>query len=99
MKLTRRDCYQLAAIVSGANAEQAKALATEMLGTGHDVRIRDLQNELSTRVRNSLHVAGITTLDELARWTETDLRTLRNFGDTSVLEVRRLLRDHDIVRE
>ncbi|MFQ3610452.1 MAG: DNA-directed RNA polymerase subunit alpha [Fimbriimonadales bacterium] len=41
----------------------------------------------STRVLNALRSAGINTLHKLLSKSESDLRTIRNFGDTAMKEV------------
>lgn len=47
--------------------------------------------ELSARSRNCLERAGISTLGDLARITEDDLLAGKNFGDTSLREIREML--------
>ena len=47
--------------------------------------------ELSVRSRNCLKNMGITTLGDLCRHTEQDLLTSKNFGDTSLVEIREML--------
>jgi len=47
--------------------------------------------ELSVRSRNCLHKMGVRTLGDLAQCTETELLTYKNFGETSLREIRSLL--------
>jgi RNA polymerase primary sigma factor len=47
--------------------------------------------ELSTRVRNGLHSAGITTVSQLATATQDELMSIRAFGAKCLLEVREAL--------
>ncbi len=47
--------------------------------------------ELSARSRNCLERAGINTLGDLTRVTETELLAGKNFGDTSLREIRDIL--------
>jgi DNA-directed RNA polymerase subunit alpha len=47
--------------------------------------------ELSVRSRNCLKTMGILTLEDLCSHTEQDLLTSKNFGETSLLEIREML--------
>lgn len=47
--------------------------------------------ELSVRSRNCLQKMGIQTLGDLARCTENDLLASKNFGETSLVEIREML--------
>ena len=47
--------------------------------------------ELSVRSRKCLQILGITTLGELAMYTEAELMAGKNFGQTSLVEVKRKL--------
>ncbi len=47
--------------------------------------------ELSVRSRNCLQKMGIHTLGDLARCTEPDLLASKNFGETSLVEIREML--------
>ncbi len=47
--------------------------------------------ELSVRSRNCLQKMGIRTLGDLARCTEQDLLASKNFGETSLVEIREML--------
>ena len=47
--------------------------------------------ELSVRSRNCLQKMGIKTLGDLARSTEADLLASKNFGETSLVEIREML--------
>ena len=47
--------------------------------------------ELSVRSRNCLQKMGINTLGDLARCTEQDLLASKNFGETSLVEIREML--------
>ena len=47
--------------------------------------------ELSQRSRNCLQKMGIRTLGDLCRCSETDLLASRNFGETSLTEIRDML--------
>ena len=48
--------------------------------------------ELSVRSRNCLQKMGIATLGDLARCTEQELLASKNFGETSLVEIRDMLR-------
>ena len=47
--------------------------------------------ELSVRSRNCLQKMGIATLGDLARCTEGELLASKNFGETSLVEIREML--------
>jgi DNA-directed RNA polymerase subunit alpha len=47
--------------------------------------------ELSVRSRNCLQKMGIRTLGDLTRCTEQELLSSKNFGETSLLEIREML--------
>jgi len=47
--------------------------------------------ELSVRSRNCLQKMGIMTLGDLCRCTEQDLLSSKNFGETSLIEIKEML--------
>lgn len=47
--------------------------------------------ELSVRSRNCLQKMGVTTLGDLCRRTEAELLASKNFGETSLTEIRDML--------
>jgi DNA-directed RNA polymerase subunit alpha len=47
--------------------------------------------ELSVRSRNCLHKMGIRTLGDLTRTSESELLSSKNFGETSLVEIREML--------
>ncbi len=47
--------------------------------------------ELSVRARNCLQDMGVSTLGDLCKFSETDLLNKKNFGETSLNEVRKIL--------
>ena len=49
------------------------------------------QFELSVRSRNCLEKMGIATLGDLTRITEQALLSSKNFGETSLVEIREML--------
>lgn len=52
--------------------------------------------ELSVRSRNCLSSMGIKTLGDLTRVTEQELLSGKNFGETSLTEVRELMKAHNL---
>jgi DNA-directed RNA polymerase subunit alpha len=52
--------------------------------------------ELSVRSRNCLAKVGIRTLGDLVKKTEPDLLTYKNFGETSLAEIKDLLHTHNL---
>jgi DNA-directed RNA polymerase subunit alpha len=61
----------------------------DRLGQVLSVPVTDF--ELSVRSRNCLQKMGIMTLGDLARTTETDLLNSKNFGETSLVEIREMM--------
>ncbi len=55
------------------------------------MRIPITDFELTARSRNGLERAGIATLGDLCRTSETELLAAKNFGDTSLNEIREIL--------
>src|SRR5262245_62524434 len=47
--------------------------------------------ELSVRSRNCLQKMGVRTLGDLTRTTEQELLASKNFGETSLVEIREML--------
>jgi DNA-directed RNA polymerase subunit alpha len=47
--------------------------------------------ELSVRSRNCLQKMGVMTLGDLAKTTENDLLASKNFGETSLVEIREMM--------
>ncbi len=68
-----------------ANAEQATARRNAVL----DTPITDF--ELSARARNCLKKVEIRTLGDLLRVTEAELMAFKNFGETSINEIKAML--------
>jgi DNA-directed RNA polymerase subunit alpha len=67
------------------DAQRKRDRASQVLG----VPVSDF--ELSVRSRNCLQKMGILTLGDLARCTEPDLLASKNFGETSLVEIREML--------
>jgi DNA-directed RNA polymerase subunit alpha len=63
-------------------------------GDGASVRVADL--ELSARSRKALDRLGMETLGDLAKMTEEKLLACKNFGETSLNEVKQVLRRHGL---
>jgi DNA-directed RNA polymerase subunit alpha len=56
-----------------------------------NVAIRDLR--FGVRANNCLENAGIATVRDLVQYTEDQLMELRNFGETTMVEVRERLNE------
>ena len=52
--------------------------------------------ELSVRATNCLESEGITTVRDLVSKNEDELLQVRNFGDTTLVEVRERLQQHGL---
>ena len=63
--------------------------AQERLSQVLNIPVTDF--ELSVRSRNCLHTMGIRTLGDLARTTEMELLSSKNFGETSLVEIGDML--------
>ncbi len=61
----------------------------DRLGQVMSVPVTDF--ELSVRSRNCLQKMGVMTLGDLARTTEADLLNSKNFGETSLVEIREMM--------
>jgi DNA-directed RNA polymerase subunit alpha len=63
-------------------------------GDSAAVRVADL--ELSARSRKALDRLGVETLGDLAKLTEEKLLACKNFGETSLNEIKQVLRRHGL---
>ncbi|MFK7959206.1 MAG: DNA-directed RNA polymerase subunit alpha C-terminal domain-containing protein [Phycisphaerales bacterium] len=52
--------------------------------------------DLSVRARKALNILGVQTIGDLATRTEAELMGVKNFGQTSLDEIRRKLQDHNL---
>ena len=77
----------------GRNGDRRKAM-----GQGQPALFKDSSEvgalKLSTRVRNGLRSAGISTVSELASATQDELMSIRAFGAKCLFEVREALNVH-----
>jgi DNA-directed RNA polymerase subunit alpha len=67
------------------DAQRRRDRLTQVLG----IPVTDF--ELSVRSRNCLQKMGIMTLGDLARTTEAELLASKNFGETSLVEIREMM--------
>jgi len=78
-----------------AHRAARRALMDQLKGTGKEAAlaksVADLQ--LSVRARKALQLLGIETLGDLASRTEAELMGVKNFGQTSLDEVKERLQD------
>jgi DNA-directed RNA polymerase subunit alpha len=70
------------------------APAAPVRPAGPSIKMADL--ELSARSRKALERLGIETIDDLAKLTEEKLLACKNFGETSLNEVKQLLRRYNL---
>jgi DNA-directed RNA polymerase subunit alpha len=86
----------------GRQIEAAAVAPAARLETGEDSQIRELREKLklpisvldpSARAENSLSIANIHTLAELVKFSEADLLKVKNFGKTSMKEIKKKLAD------
>jgi DNA-directed RNA polymerase subunit alpha len=75
-----------------------RQIADSLKGSGKEAAlaksVSDLQ--LSVRARKALHLLDIQTLGDLASHTEAELMGVKNFGATSLSEVRERLAEHGL---
>ncbi|MDV2876651.1 DNA-directed RNA polymerase subunit alpha C-terminal domain-containing protein [Phytobacter diazotrophicus] len=67
------------------------------VGNEHATKLPDLDVlQLTTRVRNGLHAAGIETTSQLLTYSEIDLLKMQWFGRKSVTEIIDVLANHGL---
>ena len=75
-----------------------RQIIDQLKGTGKEVALNkpvtDLQ--LSVRARKALQLLNIQTLGDLASHTEAELMGVKNFGQTSLVEVKEKLHQHGL---
>jgi DNA-directed RNA polymerase subunit alpha len=81
-----------------AHRQARKALMEQYKGTGRETMLAKLVSELnlSVRARKALQLLNIQTLGDLASHTEAELMGIKNFGATSLKEVRDRLVEHGL---
>lgn len=86
----RARLYMKDASASGnVQYDEDAARQTERLSQLLSISVNDF--ELSVRSRNCLHKMGIQTLGDLVRTSEQQLLSSKNFGETSLVEIREML--------
>lgn len=86
----RAKLYMKDASASGnVQYDEDAARQSERLSQLLSVSVNDF--ELSVRSRNCLHKMGIGTLGDLVRTSEQQLLASKNFGETSLIEIREML--------
>ena len=73
----------------------------KMALTKHRLRLKSnrrilVGNLFSVRVSNCLKQHGITSVEQLASWSEEELLSFKSFGETSLAEVREVLASHGL---
>jgi len=84
-RLFLKDAQAAGRIVLDEDAARRRDRLTQILATP----VTDF--ELSVRSRNCLQKMGIMTLGDLCRCTEQDLLASKNFGETSLAEIKEML--------
>lgn len=59
-----------------------------------DMGIRE--TNMSVRARAICRTAGVSTLRELSKKTEAEMRQVRNCGDRTIIEFRKILKEHGL---
>lgn len=81
-----------------AHRAARRQIAEQLRGTGREAvlakPVSDLQ--LSVRSRKALQLLGIETLGDLASHTEAELMGVKNFGATSLMEIKERLAEHGL---
>ncbi|MCA9176824.1 MAG: tetratricopeptide repeat protein [Planctomycetales bacterium] len=88
---TRAKLFMRDAAASSADTmvDESTRRETEKLRQTLNIPVTDF--ELSVRSRNCLNSMGIRTLGDLTRTTEQELLQSKNFGETSLIEIREIL--------
>jgi DNA-directed RNA polymerase subunit alpha len=75
-----------------------KAVYDSLKGSGNEAMLGKSVNDLglSVRARKALQILGIQTLGDLAARTEAELMGVKNFGATSLDEVKEKLTEHNL---
>lgn len=75
-----------------------KAVYDSLKGSGNEAMLGKSVNDLglSVRARKALQILGIQTLGDLAARTEAELMGVKNFGATSLDEVKAKLQEHNL---
>ena len=84
-RLFLKDCQASQKMYFDEDAERGRDRITQLLNTP----VTDF--ELSVRSRNCLRKMNVRTLGDLVRTTEIDLLNSKNFGETSLQEIKELL--------
>ncbi len=84
-RLFLKDCNASREMFFDEEAERGRDRLTQLLNTP----VTDF--ELSVRSRNCLRQMGVRTLGDLVRTSETELLGRKNFGETSLEEIKELL--------
>lgn len=81
-----------------AHRQARRALMDQYRGTGHETTLAKPVSDLalSVRARKALQLLGIQTLGDLASHTEAELMGVKNFGATSLKEVRERLAENGL---
>jgi DNA-directed RNA polymerase subunit alpha len=81
-----------------AHRAARRALADQYKGTGQEAVLGKPVSDLnfSVRARKALQLLNIQTLGDLASHTEAELMGVKNFGSTSLKEIRERLSEHGL---
>jgi len=81
-----------------AHRQARKALADQFKGTNRETALAKPVTEmaLSVRARKALQLLNINTMGDLASHTEAELMGIKNFGATSLKEIRERLVEHGL---
>jgi DNA-directed RNA polymerase subunit alpha len=78
--------------------QSRRELFESLRGSGNEAALARPVTEIdfSVRVRKALQLLGIHTLGDLASRTEAELMGVKNFGATSLSEVKTRLHEHNL---
>jgi len=79
-----------------AAASYSSGGVNEIPGLSHKLEMSLAELDLSVRATNCLESEGITTVRDLISRSEDQLLTVRNFGETTLREVKNKLSDHGL---
>ncbi|MFM7128322.1 MAG: DNA-directed RNA polymerase subunit alpha [Isosphaeraceae bacterium] len=77
-------------------ASYSSGAGSDIPGLSHKLEMSLAELDLSVRATNCLESEGITTVRDLISRSEEQLLTVRNFGETTLREVKNKLSDHGL---
>ena len=82
----------------GLEKLKSQKLQAPSASTGGDVLLKPINEyeDLSVRARKALQKLNASTMGDVAKLTERQLRDVRNCGETALNQIKNMLREHDL---